>query len=122
MATKLNTDKVADAITPLVTKVANDPELREHAKTVFDSARTVYLKVQSEGPRDAVSDKRVHDEVIKASSSLREGARRLSEPPKKKRRGRAMMKLVIGAALAAGAVISIRRALGSDEDEFEYQP
>jgi len=121
LATKLNTDKVADAITPLVTKVANDPELREHAKTVFDSARTVYLKVQAEGPRDAVSDKRVHDEVIKASSSLREGARRLSEPPKK-HRGRTMLKLMVGAALAAGAVISIRRALGSDEDEFEYQP
>jgi hypothetical protein len=122
LATKLNTDKVADAITPLVTKVANDPELREHAKTVLDSARSVYLKVQADGARDAVTDKRVREEVIKASGSIKEGARRLSEPPKRKRRGRAMMKLVLGAALAAGAVISIRRALGGDEDEFEYQP
>jgi len=120
LATKLNTDKVADAITPLVTKVANDPELREHAKAVLDSARTVYMRVQAD-PRGAVSDKRVHDEVVRASGSIRESARRLSEPPKK-RRGRTMFKLVLGAALAAGAVISIRRALGSDEDEFEYQP
>ena len=49
MATKIKTDKVADAITPLVTRVANDEELRAHAKTALDSARTIYSRVQSDG-------------------------------------------------------------------------
>jgi hypothetical protein len=32
------------------------------------------------------------------------------------------MKLLIGAALAAAAFIGVKKAIASDEDEFEYTP
>ena len=71
MATKIKTDKVADAITPLVTRVANDEELRAHAKTALDSARTIYSRVQSDGPRKAAGRKDIQGEVAKAAAELK---------------------------------------------------
>jgi hypothetical protein len=121
VAAKLRTDKVAEAITPIVTKVANDPEVREHAKRALDSAKTVYVKVQSDGARKAAADKKVQDEVVRAAAELRTGAAKLSDTGKK-HRGRTFMKLLIGAALAAAAFIGVKKAIASDEDEFEYTP
>jgi hypothetical protein len=118
--TKLRTDKVAEAITPLVNRVANDPELREHAKRALDSARTVYEKVQADGPKKAASDKRVQDEVVKAAAELRTGASKLARP--KERRNRRFLKIGLGVAIAAAAAIGLKRAVSSDEDEFEYTP
>ena len=42
MPTKIKTDKVAETITPLAQKVAQDPELREHAKNIAESAKKIY--------------------------------------------------------------------------------
>jgi hypothetical protein len=117
----MRTDKVAEAIAPLVTKVANDPELREHAKRALDSAKTVYDKVQSDGARKAAANKSVQDEVVRAASEIRTGASKLVEP-KRKRRSRGFLKLLLAAAIAAAAVIGIKRAVSHDEDEFEYTP
>ena len=120
MPTRLRTEKVTDTITPLVTKVANDPELRDHAKTVLDSARNVYARVQAEGPKKAAANRDVTDEVVKAAIELKQAASKLMQPPK--RRGRRLVRLAIGAAIAAAAVVGIKKTLSSDEDEFEYTP
>jgi hypothetical protein len=121
VATKLRTDKVADAITPIATKIANDPEVREHAKRALDSAKTVYEKVQSDGARKAATDKKVQDEIVRAANELRTGASKLSDSGRK-HRGRTFVKLLVGGALAAAAFIGIKKAMASDEDEFEYTP
>ena len=55
MPAKLRTDNIADAITPLATRMARDPEIREHAMAVLDSAKTVIEKVQREGARSAAN-------------------------------------------------------------------
>ena len=120
MSTKIRTDKVADTITPIVTRVANDPELREHAKRAIESARVVYARVQTEGAKSAAARRDVQDEVVRAAGEIRQGASKVMTPPK--RRGRKLVRLAIGVAVAAAAAIGIKKALSSDEDEFEYTP
>jgi hypothetical protein len=124
--TKLRTDKVAEAITPLATQVANDPELREHAKAVLDSAKTILEKVQSDGPRSAATDKKVQDEVVSAAKEIRKGAARLNmQVPgatggsSKKRK---VAKAAAVGAVAVGAAVVAKKAMSKDEDEFEYTP
>jgi len=118
---KLRTDQIADAITPIATRVAQDPEMREHAKNVLDSARAVIEKVQSDGARSAAADKKVQDHVTRAARELREGASKLQaqRKPSKKRRA---AKVAAAGAVAVGAAVVAKKALSKDEDEFEYTP
>jgi hypothetical protein len=118
--TKINTDKVADAITPLVTRVANDEELREHAKTALDSARTIYARVQTEGARKAAGRKEIHNEIARAAAELRLAAGKLQNPPKKKKHR--MRKILIGGAIVGGAIFGAKKLMGRDSDEFDYEP
>ena len=73
MPAKMKTDKIAETVTPIATRVANDPELREAAKSVLDSAKTVLGKVQKDGARSAAVDKKVQDEVVRAAKEMQEG-------------------------------------------------
>ena len=86
MPTKMKTDKMAETLTPIVTRVANDEELRAHAKTALDSAKTIYAKIQADGPRKAATSRQVSDEFMKAAGELKVAAARLSEKPTKKSR------------------------------------
>jgi hypothetical protein len=119
MPTKIRTDKVADSLSPLVTRVAQDEELRAHAKTALDSAKAVYSKVQSDGPRKAATNKAVTDEVVKAASELRMTAERLTG--KTQRKSRKMRKLLFGVIIAAAAAVGLKKVLHRDEDEFDYE-
>lgn len=119
MPTKIRTDKVADSLTPLVTRVTQDEELRAHAKTALDSAKTIYSKVQSDGPRKAATNKAVTDEVVKAASELRMTAERLTG--KTQRKSRKMRKLLFGVIIAAAAAVGLKKVLHRDEDEFDYE-
>jgi hypothetical protein len=115
---KLRTDKVADAITPIATRVAKDPELREHARAVLDSAKAVLDKVQNDGARSAAANKDVQDEVVRAAKEIKQGAARLSTKPSSKKRRAA--KAAAAGAVAVGAAVVAKRAMSKDEDEFEY--
>jgi hypothetical protein len=122
--TKLRKDKVAETVSPLVSRIASDDELRAHAKTALDSARSIYQKIQSDGPRDAARNKDVHDEVMKAATEIRHTARRLAEnsPSSAKRKRHGFRKLVLGSAIVIGAIAASKKLLHRDEDEFDYQP
>src|SRR6185503_17002558 len=113
MPTKMKTDKMAETLTPLVTRVANDEELRAHALTALDSAKTIYAKIQADGPRKAATSRAVTDEVMKAAAEL-------SDKPAKK--SHKFGRLLIGGAIAVAAAIGIKKVLSSDEDEFDYEP
>src|SRR5436305_15293451 len=119
MPTKIRTDKVADSLSPLVTRVAQDEELRAHAKTALDSAKTIYSKVQSDGARKAATSKQVTDEVVKAATELRLTAERLTG--KTKRKSHKLRKIVVGAVVAGAAAVGLKKILSRDEDEFEYE-
>ena len=88
---------------------------------MLDSAKAVIEKVQAEGARSAATDKKVHDQVAKAASELRQGANKLQaqRKPTKKRRA---AKVAAAGAVAVGAAVVAKRALSKDEDEFEYTP
>jgi predicted RNA-binding protein with PIN domain len=118
--TKLRTDKVADAVTPLVARIAADEELRAHAKTALDSARVIYSRVQADGARRAAARRDVQDEVVKAAAELRQTARRLSEQPKRKTHK--LRNMILASAIVIGAVAAAKQILNRDEDEFDYEP
>ena len=119
MPTKIRTDKVAEQLTPIVNRVKDDEELRAHAMTALDSAKTIYSKVQSDGARKAATNKDVTDEVVKAATELRLTAERLTG--KTKRKSHKLRKLVIGAVVAGAAAVGLKKILSRDEDEFEYE-
>jgi hypothetical protein len=116
----MRTDKMAETLTPIVTRVANDEELRAHAMTALDSAKVIYAKMQADGPRKAATSRAVTDEVMKAAAELRIAAARLSDKPAKK--SRKFGRLLIGGAIAVAAAIGIKKVLASNEDEFDYEP
>jgi hypothetical protein len=118
---KLKTDKVADAITPIATKVAKDPELRETAKSVLDSAKTVLDRVQADGPRSAAGNKKVQDEVMRAAKEVQKGYAKMTAPPKASKKKKVAKAAAVG-AVAVGTVVVAKKALSKDEDEFEYTP
>jgi hypothetical protein len=119
MHTKIRTDRVADSISPLVTRVTQDDELRAHAKTALDSARIIYTKIQTDGPRKAASNKSLTDEVIKAASEIRATAEHLTG--KTKRKSHTLRKLLLGALIAGTAAVGLKKVLHRDEDEFDYE-
>jgi hypothetical protein len=119
MTTKIRKDKVAESISPLVTRVTQDEELRAHAKTALDSAKAIYTKIQADGPRKAATNKAVTDEVVKAASEIRATAEHLTG--KTKRKSRKFRKLLFGALLAGAAAVGLKKVLHRDEDEFEYE-
>ena len=120
MPTKIRTDKMAETLSPYVTRVANDEELRAHAKTALDSAKTIYARIQADGPRKAATSRAVSDEFMRAAGELKVAAARLSEKPTKK--SRKFGRILIGGAIAVAAAIGIKKVLSSDEDEFDYEP
>ena len=121
MAAKMKPDKVAEAITPIAQRVASDPELREHAKNLAESARKIYERVQAEGTRAAAGRKDVQEEVVRAVSEIKVGTTRLVAKPKVSKKRKAAKVAVAGAAVVGTAVVA-KKALSRDEDEFEYTP
>ena len=119
MQTKLRSDRMAETITPMMNRIAEDEELRAHVKTALDSARKVYKKIQEDGPRRAAGRREVHDEVLRAANELTQSARRLSAKPQKTHKLRNML---FATALVVGAIAGARKLLGSDGDEFDYEP
>ena len=120
MPAKMKTDKIAETVTPIATRVANDPELREAAKSVLDSAKTVLGKVQKDGARSGAVDKKVQDE-----GARRQGAEEgrgqghgAAQDVQEEEGGQA----AAAGAVAVGAVVVAKKALSKDEDEFEYTP
>jgi hypothetical protein len=109
-----------DRMVEHATRVANDQELREHARTALDALMAVYAKVQDQGAKKAVADADIASDVMTAASELRETARHVADP--QEQGGRGFLKLLLLLAIVAAAVIGIRRVLESDEDEFEYRP
>ncbi len=121
MPAKMKTDKIAETVTPIATRVANDPELRETAMSVLDSAKTVLGKVQKDGARSAAVDKKVQDEVVRAAKEIKKGMAKATAQPKSSKKKKAAKAAAAG-AVAVGAVVVAKKALSKDEDEFEYTP
>jgi hypothetical protein len=109
----------ADKMAETIMRVANDDQLREHARNAYESALAAYGRIQDKGTK-AATDKRVTDDIARAATELQDAARRLSAS--KHRRGRGFVRMVLVGAVIGGAAYAAKRAMESDEDEFEYRP
>jgi adenylosuccinate synthase len=112
---------------PYVSRLIEDDELRDNLRTAFDSARKAYSRMNGRGPvRALTDDKKVQKELKEAASSLREAADALRGGKSRRRRrpGRMLMLLVVGAGLALVLSEGLRKkaldALFGAEEEFEY--
>lgn len=114
---------------PWVQRLVDDEDLRDNFRVAFDAAKDAYERVANDGkgPKALVEDKKVHKDLNKAAGALKEAGSALKQgpkPKKKKRLGRKLLFLVVGAAIALAVSEDLRTkvldALFGKEEEFEY--
>jgi len=112
---------------PYVNQLIEDGELRDNLRTAYESARKAYGRINGKGPVKALTDdKKVQKELREAASSLRDAAETLrgSSKKRKKRGGRKLLLVLVGAGLALALSEGLRKkvldALFGAEEEFEY--
>ena len=117
---------------PYIQRLIEDADLRDNITTVLDSSKSAYGRLLSaKAPQKAVlDDKKLHKDVSHAADAAKDVAAALSNAPKKakrkKRLGRRLLVLLVGAAAALAASESLRSkvldTLFGAEEEFEYTP
>jgi adenylosuccinate synthase len=111
---------------PYVNQLIEDGELRDNLRTAYESARKAYGRINGKGPVKALTeDKKVQKELREAASSLRDAAETLRGSTKRKKRGgRKLLLVLVGAGLALALSEGLRKkvldALFGAEEEFEY--
>jgi hypothetical protein len=128
-AAKAGNAALAVKSSPYVQRLVTDEELRENLKTAFDSARVAFDRLANgKAPAKVIlDDKKFHKELQTASEALQQAAQALREgptKPKKKRRGRKLLLLMVGAGLALALSEGLRNKvldlLFGAEEEFDY--
>src|SRR3954451_11046577 len=134
MAAKKKAAKAgAVAAAPYVQRVIADEELRENVRSAIESAREAFGRLSNgKGPATTVlDDKKFHRSVAEsavalkiASDALREAPKRQKPKKRKRRLGRKLMIVVIGAGIALAVSEDLRNKvldqLFGKEEEFEY--
>ncbi|MBA2505110.1 MAG: hypothetical protein H0V29_04100 [Thermoleophilaceae bacterium] len=113
---------------PYVQRLVEDDELRENLRTAFESAKKAYGRMANgKGPAKAImDDKKTQKDLKETANSLREAADSLRGAKKKRKRrpGRVLLVVVVGAGLALALSESTRKkvldGLFGAEEEFEY--
>ena len=112
---------------PYLQRLVDDDDLRDNLRTAFESTRKAYGRMANgKGPaRALMDDKKVQRQLREAAGSLREAADSLRGARKKRRKpGRALLVLIVGAGVALAASEGLRKkvldALFGAEEEFEY--
>ncbi|MGH2872530.1 MAG: hypothetical protein ACRDL5_08710 [Solirubrobacteraceae bacterium] len=121
---------------PYIQRLIDDSTLRDNVRTALDSGRGAYDRlVSSKAPQRALlDDHKLQGELRRAAEAVRNAAMALSDAPKhprptkrrKRRLGRRVAMLVVGAGLALTASESLRSKvldmLFGAEEEFQYVP
>src|SRR3954462_9926596 len=110
-----------------VQRLIEDDDLRENLRTAYESARNAYSRMSNgKGPSAALNDKKTQKQLREAATSLKDAADSLrsAKKPKRKRRGRGLLFLVVGVGLAFALSEGLRKkaldTLFGAEEEFEY--
>jgi hypothetical protein len=127
-AAKAGSAALAVKGSPYVQRLLQDEDLRENLKTAFDSARVAFDRLNNgKAPAKVIlDDKKFQKELHNASEAFRDAAQALRDGPKKrkKRRGRKLVLLVVGAGLALALSEGLRNKvldlLFGAEEEFDY--
>jgi hypothetical protein len=117
------------ASSPYVQRILQDAELRQNVRDAFDVSRRAYGRLANgKAPSKALmEDKKLHRDLREAAVSLREVGVALKEGPKKRKKrrlGRKLLLLAVGAGLALALSEGLRSkvldALFGAEEEFDY--
>ena len=118
--------------TPYIQRIIEDAKLRENVRTAYDSSRSAYTRLTNgKAPTKALlEDKRLQRDLQQAVEALRDATTALTEPPKKARKSRGLMRTVMIGALAFGLALAasetlrtkVLDAIFGKEEEFEYTP
>ena len=117
------------ASSPYVQRILQDAELRQNVRDAFDVSRRAYGRLANgKAPSKALmEDKKLHRDLREAAVSLREVGVALKEGPKKRKKrrlGRKLLLLAVGAGLALALSEGLRSkvldALFGADEEFDY--
>ncbi len=114
---------------PYVRKIVEDEELHDNVLAAVAAAKSAYARVSNgKGPttKALMDDRKLHRDLKQAAESLKTAADSLRAAPetKRKRRGRTLVIIVLGAglalALSEGLRTKVLDALFGKEEEFDY--
>jgi hypothetical protein len=134
MAARNRAAKASDAAkaassNPYVQRIIQDGELRNNIRDAYEHTRSAYARLANgKGPSKALlEDKKLQRDLRDATISLREVGTALKEGPRRRRKrrtGRRLLILAIGAGLALALSEGLRKkvldALFGAEEEFDY--
>jgi hypothetical protein len=113
---------------PYVRQVIEDEDLRANMLSAVAAAKSAYSRLNNgKAPTKALmDDKKLHRDLKHAAESLRTAAETLRDAPntRRKRRGRTLVIIVLGAGLALafseGLRTKVLDTLFGKEEEFDY--
>ena len=117
------------ASSPYIQRILQEAELRQNVRDAFDVSRRAYGRLANgKAPSKALmEDKKLQRDLREAAVSLREVGVALKEGPKKRKKrrlGRKLLLLAVGAGLALALSEGLRSkvldALFGAEEEFDY--
>lgn len=118
---------------PYIERVIEDAELRDNVRTAVESSKSAYGRMTNgKTPAKALlEDKKLQADLRGAAEALRDASSAFTDAPKKRtkkrrRLGRKLLILAIGAGLALALSEKLRSkvldTLFGAEEEFEYTP
>jgi hypothetical protein len=127
-AAKASNAAKAAGSNPYVQRIIQDSELRNNIRDAYEHTRSAYARLANgKGPSKALfDDKKLQRDLRDATVSLREVGSALKEGPRRRKRrtGRRLLILAIGAGLALALSEGLRKklldALFGAEEEFDY--
>ena len=114
---------------PYIQRLVQDADLRDNLRDAIEQSRKAYSRLANgKAPTKALmEDKKLQKELREAATSLRDVGMALRDGPKRKRKrrlGRKLLVLGIGAGLALALSEGLRKkvldALFGAEEEFDY--
>jgi hypothetical protein len=125
-ATSKRAREARDAARPYLQRLMEDEDLRNNISEAFEAARNAYGRVaDGKAPSRAImEDRKVHRDLRKAATNLREASERVRGQRRGRRWGRLLLIAFLGAGLAIALSEDLRKAvldrLFGAEEEFEY--
>jgi hypothetical protein len=132
MAAKDRIGKASEAVrgNEYLRRLIEDDEVRDSLLAAYGAARSAYGRVSNGKPltKALMEDRKLKRELAEAAGALREASMSLKEGSRKRKRkggvGRAVMLLIVGAALALALSEDLRSKvldlLFGAEEEFDY--
>ena len=125
-ATRKRARQARDSARPYLQRLTEDEELRDNISEAFEAARKAYGRVaDGKAPtRVIMEDRKVHRDLRKAATNLREASERLRGRRRRHHWGRLLLVALLGAGLAIALSEDLRKVvldrLFGAEEEFGY--